>query len=53
MVLGLLKEVHKNDPGKLATITEQFRKRFPDTANSPLSQSITTQTHVSFLNELL
>jgi hypothetical protein len=53
MVLGLLKEVHKKDPNKLATITEQFRKYFPDTADSPLSQSITTQAHVNLLNELI
>ena len=53
MVLGLLKEVHKKDSNKLATITEQFRKKFPDTADSPLSQSITTQAHVNLLNELI
>jgi len=53
LAIGLLKDVHRKDPSKIATITEAFRKQYPDTASLPLSQAITTQGHVQFINELL
>ena len=53
LAIGLLKDVHRKDPSKIATITEAFRKQYPDSASLPLSQAITTQGHVQFINELL
>ena len=53
IAIELLKDIHRKDPSKIATITESFRKQYPDTASLPLSQAITTQAHVQFINELL
>ena len=53
IAIELLKDIHRKDPSKIATITEAFRKQYPDTASLPLSQAITTQAHVQFINELL
>jgi hypothetical protein len=53
LTIDLLKEVHRKDPDKIKTITEAFRKQYPDSASVPLSQAITTQAHVQFINELL
>ena len=53
LAIGLLKDVHRKDPSKITTITEAFRKQYPDSASVPLSQAITTQGHVQFINELL
>ena len=53
LTIDLLKEVHRKDPDKIKTITDTFRKQFPDSASVPLSQAITTQAHVQFINELL
>ena len=53
LVIGLLKDVHRQDPDKIKAITDAFRKQFPDSSSVPLSQAITTQGHVEFINELL
>jgi len=52
-VIGLLKEVHATRPDKLKALTDAFRMQFADTAELPLSQAITTQRHVAFINEHL
>ena len=53
LAIGLLKDVHRQDPDKIKAITDAFRKQFPDSSSVPLSQAITTQGHVEFINELL
>ena len=53
MVMALLKEVFAKDPAKVKSITEAFRKRFKTSETVALSQSMTTQAHVAFVNELL
>ena len=53
LTINLLKDVHRKDQNKIKTITEAFRKQYPDSASVPLSQAITTQAHVQFINELL
>jgi hypothetical protein len=53
LAIELLKDVHRKDPAKLESITEAFRKQYSDSASIPLSQAITTQGHVQFINDLL
>ena len=53
LAIELLKDVHRKDPAKLQSITEAFRKQYSDSASIPLSQAITTQGHVQFINDLL
>lgn len=53
MVMGLLKDVYAKDPVKVKSIAEAFRKRFKTSETVSLSQSMTTQAHVAFVNELL
>ena len=53
LAIELLKDVHRKDPDKLQSITEAFRKQYSDSASIPLSQAITTQGHVEFINDLL
>ena len=52
-VIALLKEIHGKDPEKIKGLTTAFRKQFPDVADLPLSQGISTQTHVEFINGYL
>lgn len=53
MVIDMLKGVHRENPDKLKGLTEAFRLEFPDVAELPLSQAITTQAHVAFINDQL
>ena len=54
-VLALLKEVFASEDGKqrIESLTTKFRKEFKNMADLPLSQAITTQAHVEFINEQL
>ena len=54
-VLALLKEVFAMEDGKerIESLTTKFRKEFKNMADLPLSQAITTQAHVAFINEQL
>ena len=54
-VLALLKEVFASEDGKqrIESLTTKFRKEFKNMADLPLSQAITTQAHVAFINEQL
>ena len=53
MILANLKEVRDADGAKLKGIVEKFREFFPDTNGMPMSEAITTQAHVAFINDLL
>lgn len=53
MVIDMLKGVHRENPDKLKGLTESFRLEFPDVADLPLSQAITTQAHAAFINDQL
>jgi hypothetical protein len=53
LVIDLLKKVHRDTPDKLQSLTASFRKKFTDLADLPLSQAITTQAHVAFINDQL
>ena len=53
MIMGLLKDVYAKNPAKVKSITEAFRKRFKTSETVSLSQSMTNQAHVAFVNELL
>lgn len=53
MVMAVLKEIYAKDPAKVMRITEAFRKRFKTSETVALSQSMTNQAHVAFVNELL
>jgi hypothetical protein len=54
-VLAILKETFASDGGKekIEGITTKFRDQFKNVADLPLSQAITTQAHVAFINEQL
>lgn len=53
MILANLKEVRDADGAKLKSIVEKFREFFPSAASIPMSEAITTQAHVAFINDLL
>ena len=54
-VLAILKEVFASEGGKekIESLTTKFRAQFKNVADLPLSQAITTQAHVAFINEQL
>jgi hypothetical protein len=52
-VLALLKEINANTPDKLQAISAAFKAAFPDSAHLKMSEAITTQSHVAFINEQL
>ena len=53
LVIDLLKKVHRDTPDKLQSLTASFRKKFTDLSGLTLSQVITTQAHVAFINDQL
>ena len=53
MVLSLLKDVNQKSPDKLQAISDAFKTAFPKSAHLRMSEAITTQAHVTFINEQL
>ena len=53
MVLTLLKDVNEKSPEKLQAISAAFKTAFPKSAHLRMSEAITTQSHVTFINEQL
>ena len=53
MVLTLLKDVNQKSPDKLKAISDAFKTAFPKSAHLRMSEAITTQAHVTFINEQL
>jgi len=53
MVIALLSERHSKNATQIQELSKAFKEAFPDTAESPLSQSIHTQGHVAFINSFL
>ena len=53
MVMALLRERHSQNATQIKELSKAFNDAFPDTADSPLSQSIHTQAHVDFINSFL
>ena len=55
LTLALLKETFASEGGadKIKQLTTKFREAFPSAADLPLSQAITTQAHVAFINDKL
>ena len=53
MVMALLKERHSQNATEIQELSKAFKESFPDTADSPLSQSINIQAHVAFINRFL
>ena len=53
MVLTLLKDVNEKSPEKLKAISAAFKTAFPQSAHLRMSEAITTQSHVTFINEQL
>ena len=53
MVMALLKERHSQNATQIEELSKAFKESFPDTADSPLSQSINIQAHVAFINRFL
>ena len=54
-VLAILKETFASEGGsdKIKDLTTKFRAQFKNVGDLPLSQAITTQAHVAFINEQL
>lgn len=55
LALALLKETFASEGGadKIKQLTTKFREAFPNAGDLPLSQAITTQAHVAFINDQL
>lgn len=53
LVIGLLSEVHQNNPDKIAELTKAFRKKYDLDSKAALSKEIKTQGQVEFINAFL
>ena len=53
MVLTLLKDVNEKTPKKLQATSAAFKTAFPKSAHLRMSEAITTQSHVNFINNHL
>ena len=53
MIMALLKERHLQNATQIQELSKAFKEKFPDTAESPLSQAFQTEAHVDFINSFL
>ena len=52
-IIESLGKIHAETPAKLKQVAASFKAQFPETGDAPLSQSITTEAHVAFINGLI
>lgn len=51
LLMALLKERHSQNATQIQELSKAFKKAFPDTADSPLSQALRTTAHAEFINQ--